>query len=372
MLIPPRKGNLSNLARRDEKKQIVVDWVLNYQISSLEILSARLGVEPNATNRFFAKLIDEKILERIKNTRWDKRDLVILGPAAAGFIDPESSDLTADLMKARGLRNKKYLAHDVEAQKVALLYLPLAVEIVSENNFANPALIKKPDMVVFDEDGDSIAIEYESTKKSPATTYYIFHQYRKMLEDKLFIKVDFYFDDVKTLNLYKNAFGKEFWPEVSFDKKKRTSKRGKDMVRVLMNDPVRAQITFNLINLKKPYIYTLEEACKPKKYFDRPFGERMEVLSIDMMNQKAKAAAARVEEKERQEELEQQAREQRWRESRQNLNQEIKNTLAAIDESEKADGTWGAAMGDMFGKYQSKTPELKEKLQKLLDQALAS
>jgi hypothetical protein len=370
MLIRVRLKNLTNAARRDEKKRIVVNWLLNNQVASIETLAAVLGLAANANNRFFAELIEEGVLERLRNTRWDKRDLVILGPQAAGYIDRESSDFTADLMKARKLKNKKYLAHDVEAQKVALHYLPIAIEIVAEHRIVE--MPKKPDMIVFDEDGDQYAIEYESTAKSPATTYYIFHQYRDMIKKGMFVKVDFWFDDQTTLNSYKKYFDREYWPEVSYDKKKRTSKTLPEKVRILANDHVRGRVTFNLIDLKKPRIFSLDEACRPKKRFNHSYEVRKQLYAMDVVDRKAAELEARLEKEREQERLEAQEKHQEAVAAKKNLVQQIKDTLADIDASETMDGSYKAAALDLLGKYESKTPALRKKLVELTEELGAS
>lgn len=367
MLIRERKKILTNAARREEKKQIVVNCLLDTKVSSIEILAAHLGLAANANNRFFTELIEEGFLERLHNKRWLKRDLVILGPQAEGFIGRETSDFSKDLMQARKLKNKKYLAHDVEAQKVALFYLPFAIEIVSENRLVE--MPKTPDMVVFDEDGDQIAIEYESEKKSDGWMFHIFHLYRDMIKKGVFVRLDFWFDDPIVMHRYEKCFNREYWPEVDVNKKKRTAKVLTDKVRVLANDHIRARVTFNLIDLKKPRLFTLEEACVPKKYFTHSYEERKQQYAMDVLERKAQELENRLAEEKEQERQEE---EEKIASKKNNLVQEIKDTLAAIDASESADATWGAALGDMFGKHESKTPALKKKLVELTEKLAAS
>ena len=186
-----------------------------------------------------------------------------------------------------------------------------------------------------------------------------------MIKNGMFLKVDFWFDDRSTMESYQKYFDREYWPETSYDKKKRTAKALPEKVRILANDHVRGRVTFNFIDLKKPRLFTLDEACRTKKSFKYSYEERKHLYAMDAVDRKAAELEARLEEEREQER-------QEAAEAKSNLVQQIKETLAEIDQSEIADGTYKAAALDFLGKYKSKTADLRKKLIELTEQLAAS
>ena len=48
-------------AVREEKRRLVLDWLLEFQFSSVDLLAHRLGLTPQSSYKFFRALLDEQM-----------------------------------------------------------------------------------------------------------------------------------------------------------------------------------------------------------------------------------------------------------------------------------------------------------------------
>ena len=55
------------LAIRDDKRRIVLDWLLEFQFSSVELLARRLGLTSQSSYKFFRSLLDDQIIQYFKS-----------------------------------------------------------------------------------------------------------------------------------------------------------------------------------------------------------------------------------------------------------------------------------------------------------------
>lgn len=326
MLIRARDPNLDNLERGKEKTQLVLTWILELRVASLDVLAARLGLRPNQATRFFKKLLARNIIERIKVPFSEKRDLVILGAQGYKMLGNSNIDYAIELTRVRRYTQKKTIQHDFEAQKAALKMLPGALEIISEFNIRIKE--KKPDLLVirWDEAKEqvvNVAVEMEKSGKNSDGRYWVFKKYRELIERHEVDEVRFFFSNEENMRDYISSFEKEEWPQ-TVEKVIRTKKGTKTVpatgfIHVKQGDPIRSKFSFELLKPDEPpAIFSLEEAAKLKRYFKKPYLERIRESELAPLRD-----AAREQEAERsQEEAELRARqiqEQRDRESAQEL-----------------------------------------------------
>ena len=320
MLIKARALNLNNIERGKEKTFLVLLWVLELRVASMEVLAARLGLSPNQSTRFFKKLLAGNILERTKVAHSYKRDLVILGPQAYKMLESSNIDYATELTRVRRYTQSKTIQHDFEVQKAALKMLPRAMEMISHFNIRTTE--KKPDLLVFRWNPSTervvvVAVEMEKSGKNPDGRYWMFKKYRELIGAGVFDEVRFFFSNPDNMRDYIASFSKEAWP-ATVEKEIRTKKGTKivpatGFIHVKKDDPIRSLFSFELLLPEEaPAIFSLEEAAKIDRYFPTPYLERLRERELEPLRD-----AAQQKEKERDEEaarvLAQQAEQQKAR-----------------------------------------------------------
>lgn len=361
MLIKSRPEKLSNAERNKEKTLRTLQWLLEFRISSIEILSATLGLEPNGASRFFKHLIDQHLIERVKATYCDKRDLVILGYRAATYLEGDTRDFTSDIAKARRMKSKDDLNHHLEVQKAVLRLLPQAMEVISEFNIELEG--KRPDALVLI--GNSVlAMEMEKTHKSKKTVHLIFQQYLKLISSGHVACVYFFFSKKEDRERYQRYFAEEDWNEAYINTKKKLTKLTGNTIHIAADHWIRKKRVFFFDSPPEepPRIFKLEEACQPKASYTTSYRERIEEGYLDERAKKSK---------ERREEAEDQAKKERAREERLRLerSRKVRELMSRITESEKQDAEQRAKLW-ASGSYVSETPKLRGELDALLSVVL--
>lgn len=365
MLIKSRPAKLTNAERNIEKTRLVLEQLHEWGVSNLEMLAARIGLKPNGATRFFKKLLDQRLIERLNHATCNKRDLVVLGPAAANFLEGETRDFTSEIMRGRRLKRKQLIQHDLEAQKAVLSMMPHIIEVISEYNW--PGKGKRPDAVVFGPKGGKAAVELEFTRKGDNSIYFLLHQYVELLGKDEFESVYFFFSFEEDKKYYEDLFNEELWPKVHLIVKKRVTKATGDLMKIGADHPLRKRFFFRSLPLKDaPRLFKMEEAVKPKPFYEKGYIQRIEENWLERLREIEKEKRDRLDEIERKREQENQhraeveaAREEKLRAER---SETVKQLRLQIEESEKAD----KSLSSWIPGYQSKTESLKKELSEYL------
>ena len=53
-------------AVREEKRRLVLDWLLEFQFSSVDLLTRRLGLTSHSSYKFFRSLLDDQTIQHFK------------------------------------------------------------------------------------------------------------------------------------------------------------------------------------------------------------------------------------------------------------------------------------------------------------------
>lgn len=291
MLISPRPLNLKFKVRGQEKTKLVLLWLLEWRVSSLEILSARLGLQPTSSTRFFKMLLSRNILERIKPQKSDKRDLVILGPEGHKMLGTSGIESAAELNRVRKYTMKKTLNHDLEAQKAVLKLMDQTMEVVSDYNIKMEG--KRPDALLFrwnpkTEKVHTVAVEMESTAKGSKGIYEFLNTYLELIEKMIVTEVFVFLSHEDDLKTYRRYFDREMWPTAG-------KKRIKDdlvpttVMKTVENDDWRKKrFKFQVLPPEEaPAIIPLERAAKLERVFVYPYLERLKDIEREPLIKKA-------------------------------------------------------------------------------------
>jgi hypothetical protein len=369
MLIISRDQNLSNIARREEKTKLAVGWLLEWRVSTVEIISAVIGVEASSTHRFFEFLLENGYVQWLNHKTFKQKKLLVLGPQAASFINAHLHNQEAEITKAKRLAKKENIGHDLQVQAVALELLSQSIEILSE--YSIEGWTKVPDILSFSTKGKAVAMEIEKTRKSPLSIYHMFHQYLDMIDSGEISMINFVHSNEDDQKYYKKLFDQESWPVIDFDKKKRKANSKGEWKKIPANDPIRKHFGFFFRDPERDLkIFKMEEASKPKPYFSQSFKERRASSVITEKNNRDLEIAA-AEEAERLAKVEyQRAQEEKRKEKErkriEERNAELKIVLAQIEELQPA-GLMKAASSLMSRENHELT-----KLKKRRDELIAS
>lgn len=359
MIIKSRPKRISNHSRSKEKAGLVVEWVVEWNISSIDILAARIGQTPKSCSRFFKKLLGEKILERVESPFCSKRDLVILGIRAGAFMGYDDADFMKDLKRGRKTIKKEHLLHDLQVQKACLLNLDQALEVVAAHNIVQD--IKTPDALVFCED-DAIAIEVEKTRKSQGSAYLFLHKYLAIIGSGEVDQVKVYFSFEDDCSYYEALFNRDYWPEIVPVPKTKTVKNTGRFIKVELDNPLRAKFSFIFLNPKDPpQIFKMNDAIKPKDEFEKSYKDRLEEDEFEILAAQEREKEDFLRELKLQKEAGIRAEMEKERRLLEKRNAEINELEKLVEESKKAD----KASKSWFSEYESKTPELEERLRQL-------
>lgn len=216
MIIHDCPPGLTPQQKKEWKRLLVVQWLMEFKFSSIEVLSILLKQQPKHTAPFFKSMIDDKFLMRFSSEFYPKKDLVRLGPGALQWFP----DLDQSLLRSDRHSTKKTLVHDHLVQRVIAERLGRYSEIDASFDRVRK---EAPDaFVVSRKTGDKLAVEYELTRKNRDRTWALFIRYAKAIEAREVDAVIFYFRSKPMYRLYKKRFEAASW-----DTFKKTKKNGK-------------------------------------------------------------------------------------------------------------------------------------------------
>lgn len=314
MLITPRPLNLKFKVRGQEKTKLVLAWLLEWRVSSLEILSARIGLAPTSSTRFFKMLLTRNILERIKPNKSDKRDLVILGPEGHKILGTSGIESAAELNRVRKYTKKKTLNHDLEAQKAVLKLMGQTMEIISDYNIKMEG--KRPDALLYrwnrkTEKVHTVAVEMESTAKGSKGIYEFLNTYLELIEKGGVTEVCVFLSHEDDLKTYRRYFDREMWPTPGKKRIKNNLVQTTVMKTVANDDWRKKRFVFEVLPPEEaPAIFPLERAAKLERVFQYPYLERLKDIEREPLIKKAI-------------EQEQKRKEEKHEEERQALQEEL-------------------------------------------------
>lgn len=331
MLITPRPLNLTSKERGKEKTKIILSWLLEFRVSSLQILSARIGLPPTSTTRFFKLLLERNIIERIKVFNSDRRDLVILGTEGHKILGTSSLESAAEINRVRKYTKKKTIAHDLEAQKAVLKLLWQTMEVVSDFNVKINK--KTPDALLYRWNSDAkqvraCAVEMEKTAKGSKAIYFFFNTYLEILDSGEITDVYVFFSHEDDLKTYRRYFDRELWPTTGHKRLKRNIVPTTVMKTVAKDDWRRARFKFAILApQEEPAIFSLDKASKLERILQVPYLERWRDQEREPLINKALE-----EKKKKQEEKEEEERQALQEEinERNEVSERIENRRAKI------------------------------------------
>ncbi len=198
-------------AIKAEKVRLVLDWLLEFRFSSIGLLARRIGSTPINSNRFFNQLIDDQLIQVIKNAHTNYERYVMLTYIGASYLEAHGRSIDRAIIKITQLERYSKILHDIAVQYAVLNRLEKYDEVIWDNNIELPDQLEKPDALLHSPRGYWAALEYERWRKDNRRIYMAFMKHVQAFEAGHYKGVFFLFEQEIDLLHYKKLFDAKEW-----------------------------------------------------------------------------------------------------------------------------------------------------------------
>lgn len=216
MIIEHRDPNLKySRAIKDEKTRLVLDWLLEYRFSSIDILAARIGQTPTNANRFFNGLIKDGAINVFKNVHTKNQRYIMLTAAGVSYLEALGRDVSRAVTRVANLGRYAQIIHDLSVQAVVLPRLDSYTEVIWDRHISFASQHDRPDAILKAEKNGSdfwSAIEFERWRKERKRIFISFVNHTKHFENKHYAGVYYLFQSKADCCYYKKLFDEKVWP----------------------------------------------------------------------------------------------------------------------------------------------------------------
>lgn len=248
MLIEQRDTSLRYpRAIKDEKTRLVLDWLLEFRFSSIDLLSKRIGSNSVNSNRFFNSLIKDGVIQSFKNVHTKNERYVMLTRAGLSYLEVAGRDIAKATTRVQHLGRYSHIIHDMAVQYAVLNRLDQFEEVIWDRHIDLPDHQEKPDAILKSPRGYWVALEYERWRKDTKRIYISFMNHANALSEKLYAGVFYLFDRDADFKHYQKLFNEDEWPRY---KRERKSGRIKQLESPYKPDDVK--------NLRKCFVFLHE------------------------------------------------------------------------------------------------------------------
>ena len=196
-----------------EKRQLVLDWLLEFRFSSFALLAQRLGLTCQSSYKFFRLLRKNGLVQRFTHDHYNHEQYYMLTRAGAVFLHEAGRDIANACPAPSRLIRYSYIMHDLAVQQAAIRRLDHYTEVISEHHITIPKPFHRPDMLMRNARGFGVAFEYERTRKQTKRIFNSFNNHARAIIKKHYHATYFLFDRESHRAYYQNLFDSPEWPE---------------------------------------------------------------------------------------------------------------------------------------------------------------
>lgn len=223
MIIEKRDLNLVYpRAIKEDKTRIILDWLLEFRFSSIDLLAKRIGSNSVNSHRFFNSLLVDGVIQSFKNVHTKNSYYVMLASAGLSYLEVIGRDISKATTRVQHLGRYSHIVHDMAVQYAVLNRLNQFEEVIWDRHIEFPEHQDRPDAIMRSPKGYWVALEYERWRKDTKRIYISFQNHAKALSEKYYAGVFYLFDMEADFKFYQTLFEAEEWPRY-----KRESKTGK-------------------------------------------------------------------------------------------------------------------------------------------------
>lgn len=214
MLIVHRDPSLKNpRAMRREKQQLVLDWLLEFRFSSVDLLARRLGLTRQTSSRFFRGLRDTGLVQRFTHAYFNHEQYYMLTRAGVAYLDATGRETTHACTAPSRLIRYAPVRHDLAVQQAMLRRLPHYLEVIWDRHIRLPAPYDRPDLLMQNTARHWIAVEYERSRKADNRIYMSLRKHAQAIIERHYNAVYYLFPHDADRVHYQTLFEAPEWPE---------------------------------------------------------------------------------------------------------------------------------------------------------------
>jgi len=209
-------------AIKDEKIRLVLDWLLEFRFSSIDILAARLGQSSKNANRFFNSIIEQNLIMPFKNVHTKNQRYVMLTTSGASYLEAAGRDISSANTRVASLGKYSQIIHDLSVQVSVLNRLYKHQEIIWDRNIIFASEHNRPDALLYSvKESNELwsALEFERWRKDKKRIYLAFQYHVEHIKNKRYAGVHYLFESLADRNYYEKLFKEERWPQYKREKK---------------------------------------------------------------------------------------------------------------------------------------------------------
>ena len=206
-------------AVREEKRRLVLDWLLEFQFSSVDLLAQRLGLTYHSSYKFFRALLDEQIIQHVKSVHTHQARYVTLTKAGVDLLRVAGRDVAKAQTQPSRLTRYAHIMHDLAVQRAVLKRLAHYDEVIWDKHIMVPDHYEKPDALLHSPKNYWVALDYECWRKEDKRIYLSFLNHAKALVKRHYSGVYYLFDREPDLVHYQTLFAAQAWPEYHYNRK---------------------------------------------------------------------------------------------------------------------------------------------------------
>ena len=206
-------------AIRDDKRRLVLDWLLEFRFSSVDLLAQRLGSTTHSSYDFFRSLLKQHLIKEFKNVYTHQARYLMLAKAGVDLLQVAGRDVAHAHTQTSRLNRYAHLMHDLAVQRAVLKRLDHYDEVIWDKHINIPEQFEKPDALLHSTKNYWVALEYERWRKEHKRIYLSFMNHARALIKRHYSGVYYLFDREADLVHYQTLFAAQAWPEYHYNRK---------------------------------------------------------------------------------------------------------------------------------------------------------
>ena len=203
---------------------LVLDWLLEFRFSSIDLLARRLGSRADFMYGFFNRILKQDcFIQKFNNVHTGYDRYVILTSKGLSILKENNRDTSSSVTESSKLSRYSRIVHDISVQYAILNRLDDYTEVISENNLRSLKTQRRPDALLIN-DSIRLALEYERWRKERKRIYISFHQHVQSMmgidkNQTTWDRVCYIFDQSIDYDHYVKLFSQDEWPTYAWNRK---------------------------------------------------------------------------------------------------------------------------------------------------------
>lgn len=190
--------------------RVVLDWLLEFRFSTIEILAYRIGAKSvNDTYRFFKKLCDEGLIQSFANVHTRSDRFYMLAAGGIHYLQAEGRDTLHGITRVSHLARYSKILHDIAVQSAIVKRLGAYSEVIWDKNIDMGD--DRPDALLHSKKGWWAALEFERFRKDKRRIYMSFAAHGQAMVDERYSGVYYLFAEKADMEYYQAVFAEKTW-----------------------------------------------------------------------------------------------------------------------------------------------------------------